>query len=243
MSDVAIVPVDRLELTFAPKPWAFAVEHRAEIDAHFAGLQRAQPAIWNGRVLLLHERRIVDGVLHGAYLETDYASFTAWVARGRRPAGVYDCFGAAAIIAADGAVLLGVMGPQNFNAGRIYFPCGMPEPNDIAGTRVDLERSMWRELQEETGFDPAEFSTAPGWMSVDAGPIFAQVKLLQSRESAEALQARGRAYLAREREPELSDLRIVRGRQDFDTAMPGFVTAFLERYFAERALAKRAGLA
>jgi len=241
MSDVAIVPVDRLDMSFAPKPWAFAVDHRAEIDAHFAALKSAQPAIWNGRVLLLHERRFVNGVLHGAYLETDYASFTSWVARGREPGGVYDCFGAAAIVAADEAVLLGVMGPQNFNAGRIYFPCGMPDPNDIAGAHVDLESSLRRELREETGFDLSEFDAPPGWLSVDAGPIFAQVKLLRSHESAETLQARARAHLAREREPELSDLRIVRGPQDFNAAMPRFVTAFLEWYFA--ALAKRARLA
>ena len=48
--------VDRLELAFEPKPWAFADERRAEIDAFFAELQREKPALWNGRVLLLHHQ-------------------------------------------------------------------------------------------------------------------------------------------------------------------------------------------
>jgi len=45
--------VERLDLTFAPKPWVYADAQRAEIDAYFAELQRERPAIWNGRVLLL----------------------------------------------------------------------------------------------------------------------------------------------------------------------------------------------
>ena len=32
--------VDRLELSFSPKPWPFAIERRAAIDAVFAELQR-----------------------------------------------------------------------------------------------------------------------------------------------------------------------------------------------------------
>jgi 8-oxo-dGTP pyrophosphatase MutT (NUDIX family) len=228
---VSIMQVERLELVLTPKPWAFADEHRAEIEAYFAELQRAKPAIWNGRVLVMYQHTLADGVLRGAYLETDYASFAAWCAWGRPQAGVADCFGAAAIVSADGAVLVGVMGPHTFNAGWIYFPCGTPDLDDVVGTRVDLEKSVRRELQEETGFDPADFTVEPGWTSIADGPLLAQVKELRSRESAEVLQARARAHLERERQPELADLRIVRGRQDFDAAMPRFVTAFLARHF------------
>ncbi len=87
-AEPALIRVDRLELTFAPKPWAFAIERRAEIDAYFGALQREKPAIWNGRVLLLHAQVVRDGVFRGDYLETDYASFAAWTrlgaAAGRR---------------------------------------------------------------------------------------------------------------------------------------------------------------
>jgi hypothetical protein len=34
-----VVHIDRLELAFAPKPWAFADKRRADIDAYFAALQ------------------------------------------------------------------------------------------------------------------------------------------------------------------------------------------------------------
>ena len=42
---VSVVHIDRLELTVAPKPWAFAAERRAEIDAWFAAQQREKPAL------------------------------------------------------------------------------------------------------------------------------------------------------------------------------------------------------
>ena len=231
---VSIVHLDHLQLAFEPKPWAFAAERRADIDAYFAALQREKPAIWNGRVLLLHEHDVADGVFRGRYLETDYASFAAWRHWGRPPAAVCDCFGAAAIVAADGAFLLGVMGPHTVNAGRVYFPCGTPDPGDIVDGNVDLDFSVWRELKEETGFDIAEFAFEPGWTTVFDLPLIAHIKVLRSRDSAEALRTRVLGHLARERQPELADLRIVRSPADGDPMMPRFVNAFLAQRFAVR---------
>ena len=83
-----IFQIDRLDLRFAPKPWDFAVTRRPESDAYFAELQRQKPEVWNGRVLLLHSQVVRDGVFHGAYLEADFASFTAWRHWGSPPSGV-----------------------------------------------------------------------------------------------------------------------------------------------------------
>ena len=231
---VSMVHMDRLQLAFEPKPWSFAQERRAEIDACFAALKREKPALWNGRVLLLHHQAVSDGMFRGAYLETDYASFAAWRHWGCPPAAVCDCFGAAAIVAGDGAVLLGVMGRHTASAGRIYFPCGTPDPNDIVDGQVDLNFSVRRELKEETGLDLAEFIAEPGWTAVFDPPLIAHIKVLRSRDSAAALRARVLDHLARERQPELADLRIVRGAADIDPMMPRFVTAFLAHRFAVR---------
>lgn len=224
--------VDRLELAFKPKRWAFADERRAEIDAYFAKRQRENPALWNGRVLLLYHQVVKDGVFRGDFLETDYASFSTWKAWGRPPAGIHDCFGAAAVAGADRAFLLGVMGPHTFNAGEIYFPSGTPDLDDIKDSQVDLEFSVRRELNEETGLDAAELETEPGWNCVVDGALIVQIKLMRSSRSADELRARILAHLAREKQPELSDIRIVRGPTDFDPAMPRFVTAFLAQQFA-----------
>ena len=219
--------IDSLELSFVPKPWAFAIERRVAIDAYFDRLRQEKPSLWNGRVLLLHQHMVAGGVLRGEYLETDYASFAAWREWGRPPADVCDCFGAAAVIAADDAFLLGVMGPNTFNAGKIYFPCGTPDPDDIIDRKVDLDLSVRRELKEETGLDVADFDVEPGWTMVIDGPLIAQIKVLRSNETAAVLRGRMLAHLASEKHPELSDIRVVRSRGEIDGAMPRFVAAFL----------------
>ena len=73
-----IVSLDRLDIRFDPRPWPFAETRRAEIDAHFRQAQAAQPALWNGRILLLHDHAIDGRVMTGACFETDFASFLAW---------------------------------------------------------------------------------------------------------------------------------------------------------------------
>jgi len=228
----SICHVDRLDLSFVPKPWPFSIEHRAEIDDYFEVLRREKPKLWNGRVLLLHRQVLTEGTLRGEYLETDYASFAVWQHWGRRHAGVHDCFSAAAILTADRAFLLGVMAAHTFNGGEIYFPCGTPDPDDIVGGKVDLDQSVRRELKEETGLEIADFDVEPGWTMVVDGPLIAQIRVLHSRETAAVLRARILAYLASIRQPELADIRVVRSLSDVDKAMPPFIAAFLASRWA-----------
>jgi len=232
----SVFHVDRLDLSFTPRPWAWADKHRAEIDAWFADMRRKQPALWNGRVLLMHHQVIEHGVLRGEFLETDYASFIAWKRRGHPPAQVRDCFSAAAVQSSDDAFLLGVMGSHTFNAGKVYFPCGTPDANDIIDGKVDFEHSVRRELFEETGLAMDDFTPEPGWTMVVDGSLIGQIKVLRARESAKALHARILGFLAREKKPELADIRVVYGPGDFDQAMPRYVTAFLASRFATQPL-------
>jgi len=234
-TDIPIVRVERLDTRYAPRPWPFATARRAEIDRYFSALQRAQPALWNGRVLLLHDHDIEGAVFRGAYLETDFASFIAWRDWGFPDASVKNCFSAAALRGCDGVFLLGVMSAHTMNAGKIYFPAGTPDPGDIVGERVDLARNLWRELAEETGLTPADLVAEEGWFSVLDGARLAQVKILRARETSAALRARMRAHIAGQREPELADVRVVRSAADFDPMMPSFVTAFLAHVWSTEA--------
>jgi 8-oxo-dGTP pyrophosphatase MutT (NUDIX family) len=227
MTEITIVPVERLELSFASRPWPFASERRADIDAHFAELQRSNPALWNGRVLMLHEHDIRGPIFHGAYLETDYASLLAWRHWNFPDAAIKNCFAMGALQGSDGAFLLGVMAAHTSNPGYVYFPAGLPDLSDIDGARVDLARNVMREVGEETGLVEADFDAEPGWTTVLAGPRIAQIKRLRAPETAADLRERILAHLAREPQPELADIRIVRGPADFDPMMPPFVTAFL----------------
>jgi 8-oxo-dGTP pyrophosphatase MutT (NUDIX family) len=227
MTEITIVPVERLDLSFVSRPWPFSSERRVDIDAYFAELQRSNPALWNGRVLMLHEHDIRGPIFHGAYLETDFASLLAWRHWNFPDPVIKNCFAMGALQAADGAFLLGVMAAHTSNPGMIYFPAGLPDLSDIDDARVDLARNVMREVGEETGLGQADFEAEPGWTTVLAGPRIAQMKRLRARETAADLRVRILANLAQEPQPELADIRIVRGPADFDPMMPPFVTAFL----------------
>lgn len=226
-----VVRVDALELAFAPQPWAFAQQRRAEIDAHFERLRAARP-LWNGRVLVLHRAALAGGVFRGAYLETDFASFIAWRDWDFPDAAMHNCFGMGAVRGSDGAFLLGRMAAHTANAGLVYFPCGTPDPHDIDGGRVDLDASIRRELEEETGLTPHDVTPQPGWRTVFAGARIAQIRILQAQVPAAALRDRIAAHLAREAQPELAEICIVRSPADFDPRMPLFVQAFLRDVWA-----------
>jgi hypothetical protein len=232
-SEISITPFDRFDLRFVPRRWAFAEDNRAAIDARFAAKQRANPALWNGRVLLSYEYEVSGGVCRGSLLETDFASFDAWRDWERPPAGVINCFSSAVVSGSDGGILLGIMGPHTANAGQIYFPCGTPDPGDISDGKVDLEYNARHELKDETGLDFDDLEPQPGWVSLRFRTWALSARLLKAPEPAEALRKRVLRHIASQKEPELSDIRIVRGPADLDSSrMPAFVSALLHHIWS-----------
>jgi 8-oxo-dGTP pyrophosphatase MutT (NUDIX family) len=225
-----IFEVDRVEIAVEPWSWPFAREQRERIDRDFRVLQGQRPGVWNGRVLLLQRFAIADGALRGACFETDYASFITWRNREFPDLGVYNFFAAAALRATDGAYLLGEMASYTAGAGRTYFPCGTPEPDDIGPDGVfDLHGNLSRELLEETGIAIEELDAEPGWTVVRDRCFLGLMKRLTARHGADELRRRIMGHIAGDRHPELADIRIVRGPADIDSRMPPSVTAFLER--------------
>jgi 8-oxo-dGTP pyrophosphatase MutT (NUDIX family) len=223
-----VVTVSRLELAYAPQPWPFAIERRAEIDAHFEEVRTEQAGIWNGQVLMMHRHRLEHDALVGAFLSTDFASFLAWRNWGFPETGIINCFSMGALRTSDDAWIMGVMAPHTSAAGKIYFPAGTPDPGDVVEGMVDLKGSVIREVAEETGLGPADFTEVDGWHCVFDGARIALMKVLQANDPADMLRRRILDYLARDSMPELADIRIVRSRDDFDPMMPRFVTTFVE---------------
>ena len=156
MSGSRILEVAELDFRLAPYDWPFAVERAREIRSHWEERSKAQPKLFNGRVLLLGRHAFescADGglVLRGAYFETDFAAFLAWRDFGFPDASVCNGFSMAALQGSDGVFLLGEMSSHTANAGLIYFAAGTPDRQDVFGERVDLGASVTRELEEETG--------------------------------------------------------------------------------------------
>ena len=224
--------VSTLDLAVEAWAWPFAQARRAEIDAHFAEQQRERPAMWNGRVLLGRNPVFTGDRFSSSYFETDFASFLAWRDWGFPDPTVFNGFGMGALRCADGAFALGEMGQHTSNAGRIYFPSGTPDLDDIRNGAVDISGSVVRELEEETGLVPGDYRSDADWHCISTGAAVAMIRILHVDMPGEALRGRIEGNLALQRSPELSAIHLVRGTQDFNSAMPRFVTAFLETQFA-----------
>jgi len=231
MTVLVIHRVTTLDLSFQPWPWPFADRRRADIDAHFAVKRREKP-IWNGRILLGRNPDFTGERFSASYFEADFASFLAWRDWGFPDASVFNGFGMGALRCRDGAFVLGEMGQHTSNAGRIYFPSGTPDLDDISGGAVDIPGSVAREVLEETGLSAADYRAGGHWDCVVSGAVIAMIRILDVDLTGEALRARIEANLARQRLPELSAIHLVRGRRDLTAAMPRFVAAFVEKQFA-----------
>jgi len=221
-----VIRIETLDLSLGTYDWPFVRDRHAEIESHFEATRRQKPALWNGRVLLMHQREIIGTTLRGQYFETDFANFMALRDFGFPDRSVANCFALGVLQGSDDGYVLGVMGGHTMNGGKVYFPGGTPDPNDIVGTRVDLEGSVRREVQEETGLAPSYFDIDSGWNCVPGESLIALLKPMRARETAEQIRARIMDHIASENEPELAGAAIVRSLADLNDKMPVFVQTF-----------------
>src|SRR3954453_18312711 len=233
MTPPVIHHLTTLDLAFEPWNWPFAEERRAEIEAHFAVKKREKP-IWNGRILLGRNPEFTAERFSATYFDADFASFLAWRDWGCPDRTVFNGFGMGALRCADGVFVLGEMGQHTSNAGRIYFPSGTPDLDDIRDGTVDIAGSVVRELEEETGLVPGHYDSEPHWHCIYTGPALAMIRMLRVDMPGEALRDRIERNLSSQRQPELSAIHLVRGAHDLTAAMPRFVTAFIEAQLASR---------
>ena len=232
MTAPVIHRVTMLDLPVRPFSWPFAAERREDIDAHFAACQAEKPQMWNGRVLLGRKPAFSGDCFRAEAFETSFASFLAWRDWGFPDQDVFDGFGMGALRCSDGAFALGEMGSQNATAGRVYFPSGTPDPDDVRDGRLDIAGSVVREMEEETGLLPADYRAEPHWDVVVMDSIIAMIRMLHVAVTGDVLRQRIEANLARQQHPELARIHLARGPDDLTSSMPRFVTAWLERQFS-----------
>ncbi len=227
MASFPIYRVKRLDLCVTPWCWPFADERRRDIDVHFAKLQLETPQLWNGRVLLGRNPCFTADTFSAEYFETDFASFIAWRDWGFPDASVFNGFGMGALRSRDGAYALGEMAPHTANAGKIYFPAGTPDLNDVKDGTVDIAGSVAREVAEETGLMMTDFQVADYWDCIVAGPLIALMRGLQSDFDGEPLRRQIEGNLAKQETPELAAIHLMRRQGDITTAVPPYMAAFL----------------
>lgn len=228
--------VEALDFGFEEAAWAFETTSADAIDAVWSAALRHKPRLFDGRVLMLRSGGIVReggrGVLRGVFTPVAFKAFLAWRELGHPDRERRNGFGMAALRGADGAFVLGEMAPHTATAGRVYFPAGTPDLNDVRGATVDIAASIRRELGEETGLDPASLAFADHFVVVQDTHRVAVMQEVRAAETATQLVARIMANLAAQPDPEFARLHVARSPADITSAMPPFVGAYLRHAFA-----------
>lgn len=237
MRDEALIRrVAHVEARCHPFDWAWANRNRGLIEATWKRRIADKPKMFNGRVLLLQNVEFGQDLCRNTYFETDYADFIAWIDQGYPDKTISNGFAMGALRGSDGAFVCGIMAGHTVNAGRIYFAAGTPDPSDLRPDgSVDLATSLTRELAEETGLSESDYHVEDEWIIVQRWPTVALMRLVTLPMPAAEGAARIRTNIAKQREPELQDVRIIRGMDDIDPQrMPLFLQSFFRWTFDQR---------
>ncbi len=238
-----IVEIDHIDATAEPFDWTFPQEYREEIEAYWQKEAANRIGFFNGTVLIQHRGEVEGRVFRAGYSATEYKHFLGFLRLPHLSPGIRNGFGMAALRARDGAFLLGEMGPNTANAGRIYFAAGTPDLGDIRDGRVDLASSVLREMEEETGLKASEVVAQNSWTA-----FLLEKRVAFMRDVFIDLPAEEARRLMLDRmknlhEEELSDIVIIRpgdplpydADDPFDRSrMPSFVAEYMKREFARR---------
>lgn len=236
MQPARVTYVETCDLTVSDAVWAFERDNADAIDAHWQRATLANPSYFNGRIYVLAESRLEDGVFSGRLIAAEFKAFLYWKETGQTDTSVCDVFGSALIRSGDGAILLGRQRASNLNAGLVYLPGGFIDPRDRDDEgRVDIRASVLREVEEETGLRAHTLAVSEGFLITRVGQQVSIAVELVGDGDASRMIAFMREAVAHEAAPELEEIVAVRTVADLEPLpMPDFAQVLLRHVLAGR---------
>ncbi|MFY9655927.1 MAG: NUDIX hydrolase [Methylocystis sp.] len=224
---------DRLDCRLVDHRWNLTPAQERTAAEIWREQSNRNPSLYDGRILLARRAEALiddsgERKLEVEFFEAPFSRFHAWKRLGLPDWGVLNCFSAPALRSSDGAFLAGEMGRDHSQPGRVYFPCGTPDLDDIVGGRVDLTGCLIRELAEETGIVVGERDFAPFWRIIFLNRQVACLRVVDLPAAAEAQREAALRYIRGQAKPELAGMHIFRRGADLaDPRLPDFMKAFL----------------
>lgn len=227
-----ILPVQECRLRLDPSPHPFETANREAIEENWRREQAANPALFDGMVVLLSRLTYSGGLLSGICHAARYSAFMLW--RQRRPvAGAQHIYAQAVPVGADGALLAVRMGGHTANPGKVYFASGSFEPpEEFPDGIADVEGNMARELAEETGLDLLAGRPA-GLLHMlwrETGVVLFRRYVFD--QTAAALAERVKAFVAADPEPEIDGPVTISGPADLPTRLQDHMPPIIDWHFS-----------
>ena len=214
MAENSVTRVSACRLRVDDAPWGYARENAAAIDAHWQARLITHPHDFDGIIHMVRDYAIKDGALVATFRRTSFKCFLYWRAQSYPEAAALDAFGSAILRSSEGHVLLGRQ-RKGINAGLAYLPGGFIDGRDVAmNGLIDIGASIARELAEETHLDVAKLTRTPGFVVTRCGPLLSIGQEFRSTMPADVLKTQILGNLARETNPELADIVLIRHPAD-----------------------------
>ena len=211
----------RFDLKLVDEEWPFATANRAGIDRHWQAELAKVPAMFNGKVLIAVRSGFKpDGTFFGDHIAVDFAAFLTWRDWGFDAGNGRNIFGAALLRPTDGGLIMGQMGPNTANAGKIYPASGTLDLGDVAADgSIDIEASLRRELREEMGLEADNLTKGVAYIIIEDIARICVGRIYETGKTGAETIAGIRAHLAVDPDPELSDVVHVRKGMELPDAV------------------------
>lgn len=205
-----ILPVERCLLVLDNSHHPFETRNLRAIEENWLREKDSQPALFDGKVVLLSRLTYGDGVLGGTCHLVRFATLMFWRRLGSTVEAQH-IYAQAAPVTAEGALLAVRMGGHTANARKVYFASGTFEPEEFGGGNADVEGNMGREVAEETGLDllSARPSGKLHLMWRETGVVLFRRYVFD--KTAAELEAWVERFVAAEADPEIDGPVIIRG--------------------------------
>ncbi len=235
MQDIAenkIYPVQDVRVLVEAGEPDYVVHNRLAIDENWQQEVAANPTLYDGEIYLAARSELRDGILTASYQRTSFRSLLYW----RRDSSAdkpFHIFGSGVIVSSDNKLLLGQMASHNAVAGRVYFPAGSNDDQDIVDGQVDFAGNARREVLEETGIDLADAQRKGGYSLVISERSLALFRCYYFERTAVQLEAQARQFITSQEKPELSGVLMIGHGEALDECSPPYIRVFTDWYFTQ----------
>jgi 8-oxo-dGTP pyrophosphatase MutT (NUDIX family) len=227
-----VIRVQRCQLSAGQGCWDWPETHAAAIEEHWTRIRQAKPAYFDGPVYVLGPWSVADDVLRAEFVATQFRKYIYWRSQGQPETGVRDGFGSALIRSSEGHVVLGRQRDGNLNAGLAYLPGGFVDPSDVgADDSIDIDASVAREVEEETGLGRDQLHREPGYFVIVAEPLVSITCPYRSPLGSEDLARQMRAHISQDPASELTEPVIIRGGDYRRDDVPKYTLVLLDWLF------------
>lgn len=227
-----IVPITSADIQLVDRPHPFELANESAIAANWEREIAANPALFNGTMVLLSRLAYRDGQLEGRCHAVNYATMLHW-RRNKGVAGIEHFFAFPVLVSRDGALVAIRMGKHTANPGMVYFAAGSFEPEDFIDGQVDAVGNMSREVREETGLDIAAVLTDPQFHLNSINHATVLFRRYWLDEDADEIAARISEFVAAEAEPEIEGPVVIRSVADNPEGMTPHMRAIVEWHFGQ----------